>query len=70
MPNPKTVDQEDLDVPNETMVHEVHSNVLPIHCPMPGSSLWNSHPRVYIPVEETGSAKCPYCGCEYILKDE
>jgi len=69
MPNPKTVDQEDLDVPNETRVHEVHSNVLPIHCPMPGSSLWNSHPRVYIPVEETGSAKCPYCGCEYILKD-
>jgi uncharacterized Zn-finger protein len=44
-------------------------NILPIHCPMPGTSLWNSHPRVYIPVEETGSAKCPYCGCEYILKD-
>ena len=69
MPNPHTVDQEDLDVPNETMVHEVHSNVLPIHCPMPGSSLGDSHPRVYIPVEETGSAKCPYCGCVYVLKD-
>ena len=69
MPNPKTAEQTDLDVPNETMVHEVHSNVLPIHCPMPGSSLWNSHPRVYIPVEETGSAKCPYCGCVYVLKD-
>ena len=69
MPNPKTVDQTDLDEPNDTKVHEVHSNILPIHCPMPGSSLWNSHPRVYIPVEETGSAKCPYCGCEYILKD-
>ena len=70
MPNPKTVDQTDLDEPNDTKVHEVHSNILPIHCPMPGSSLWNSHPRVYIPVEETGSAKCPYCGCEYILKDD
>ena len=70
MPNPHTAEQEDLDVPNETMVHEVHSNVLPIHCPMPGSSLWNSHPRVYIPVEETGSATCPYCGCKYVLKDD
>ena len=69
MPNPKTAERTDLDVPNETMVHEVLRNVLPIHCPMPGSSLWDSHPRVYIPVEETGSAKCPYCGCEYILKD-
>ena len=70
MPNPRTAAQTDLDVPNETTVHEVHSNVLPIHCPMPGSSLWNSHPRVYIPVEETGEASCPYCGCKYVLKDE
>ena len=62
MPNPHTAEQTDLDVPNETRIHEVHSNVLPIHCPMPGSSLWNSHPRVYIPVEETGEATCPYCG--------
>jgi uncharacterized Zn-finger protein len=36
---------------------------------MKGSSLWNSHPQVYIPVEETGQAKCPYCGTEYVLKD-
>ncbi|HHO59063.1 MAG TPA: zinc-finger domain-containing protein, partial [Thiotrichales bacterium] len=32
-------------------------------------SLWNSHPQVYIPVDVTGSAKCPYCGCEYRLVD-
>jgi uncharacterized Zn-finger protein len=34
---------------------------------MPGMHLWNSHPRVYLPVEATGSAKCPYCGAVYIL---
>jgi uncharacterized Zn-finger protein len=30
--------------------------------------LWNSHPRVFLPVEETGEAKCPYCGAEYYLE--
>lgn len=42
---------------------------LPLHCPMPSMSLWNSHPRVYLPIEETGKAKCPYCGADYILQD-
>jgi uncharacterized Zn-finger protein len=69
MPNPNTATQEDLDTPNDTMLYEVSRDVLPIHCPMPGSSLWNSHPQVYIPVEVNGSAKCPYCGCEYRLVD-
>ena len=67
MPNPETATQEGLDTPNDSMLYEVSPDVLPIHCPMPGASLWNSHPRVYIPVEKTGSAKCPYCGCEYRL---
>ena len=40
---------------------------LPLSCPMPGMALWNSHPRVYLPVEDTGTAKCPYCGAEYEL---
>jgi uncharacterized Zn-finger protein len=31
-------------------------------------SLWNSHPKVFLPVERTGRAKCPYCGAEYILE--
>lgn len=68
MPNPHTAEQQNLDTPNDTRVHEVTPDILPIHCPMPGSSLWNSHPRVYIPVEEKGRATCPYCGCEYVLK--
>jgi uncharacterized Zn-finger protein len=32
-------------------------------------SLWNSHPRVYLAVEASGSARCPYCGAVYVLKD-
>ena len=23
---------------------------LPLHCPLPGTSLWNSHPRVFLPI--------------------
>jgi uncharacterized Zn-finger protein len=34
---------------------------------MPAMSLWNSHPRVYLPIEETGWAKCPYCSAEFVL---
>jgi uncharacterized Zn-finger protein len=40
---------------------------LPLSCPMPGMSLWNSHPRVYLPIETSGWAKCSYCGAEYTL---
>jgi uncharacterized Zn-finger protein len=30
--------------------------------------LWNSHPKVYLPVAATGEAKCPYCGAQYVLQ--
>ena len=49
--------------------YEVSKADLPLHCPMDGMSLWNSHPRVYLSIEETGKAKCPYCGADYLLKD-
>ena len=49
--------------------YEVTRADLPVHCPMPDQTLWDAHPRVYLPIEETGKAKCPYCGAEYILKD-
>ncbi len=39
MPNPKTATRDDLDTPNDTMLYEVSRDILPIHCPMPGSSL-------------------------------
>jgi len=50
--------------------YEVTEADLPLHCPMDGMSLWNSHPRVYLPVEKLGSAKCPYCGAEFMLIDK
>ena len=49
--------------------YEVTRADLPLACPMPGMSLWNSHPRVYLAVEAGGSARCPYCGAIYVLKD-
>jgi len=48
--------------------YEISEQDLPLHCPMDGMSLWNSHPKVYLPVEKTGTAKCPYCGAEFHLK--
>ena len=53
---------------NASRTYEVEAADLPLACPMPEMSLWNSHPRVYLPIEETGSAKCPYCGSEYTLR--
>ncbi len=54
-------------LPNQRTRYEISSSDLPLHCPTAGSSLWNSHPRVFLPVKETGQAKCPYCGTEYVL---
>ena len=54
--------------PNAQNRYEVTRADLPLHCPMDSMSLWNSHPRVYLAIEETGQAKCPYCGADYVLK--
>ena len=54
--------------PNDQRVREIARSELPLHCPLPDMSLWNSHPRVYLPIEDTGTAKCPYCGTEFTLK--
>jgi uncharacterized Zn-finger protein len=40
-----------------------------VFCPNPKMQIWNTHPRVFLDVVTTGSAKCPYCGTEYKLKD-
>jgi len=47
---------------------EVTAADLPLHCPTPAMLLWNAHPRVFLPVEKTGNALCPYCGTHYTLK--
>jgi uncharacterized Zn-finger protein len=48
--------------------YDVTPEDLPLSCPMPQMILWNSHPRVYLPIEATGWAKCPYCSAEYTLQ--
>ncbi|MDX1442563.1 MAG: zinc-finger domain-containing protein [Gammaproteobacteria bacterium] len=55
--------------PNAQNRYEVTRKDLPLHCPMPGMSLWNSHPKVYLPIEDKGKAKCPYCSADYVLVD-
>jgi uncharacterized Zn-finger protein len=69
MVNPNTAAAQDkYTTPNAKSAIEVKKSDLPIHCPVEGSSLWNSHPRVYIPVEENGgNCRCPYCGTMYKL---
>lgn len=54
---------------NESVFY-IKKDQLPLHCPLPEMSLWNQHPKVFLPIEETGKAKCPYCGCEFILEDD
>ena len=66
MPAPQ-VDDPNLIQPNAENRYTVGAADLPLACPMPGMYLWNSHPRVYLPIEKTGFAKCPYCGAEYAL---
>ena len=47
---------------------EITQAELPLHCPTPNDSMWNAHPRVFLPIEEKGEALCPYCGTLYRLK--
>jgi uncharacterized Zn-finger protein len=42
---------------------------LPLCCPMPKMRLWDSHPRVYLPLVKVGKVVCPYCEAEYTLID-
>jgi len=60
----------ELQTPNAQHRYEVGPQDLPLHCPLDSMSLWNSHPKVYLPVEDTGSAVCPYCGSEFVLKKD
>lgn len=56
--------------PSETpQRYEVTETDLPLHCPLDSMALWNTHPKVYLPIEEAGQVTCPYCGAEYVLRD-
>jgi uncharacterized Zn-finger protein len=72
MPNPHTADRQgDYKTPNDMRVYEISRSALPLRCPLPEMSLWNSHPAVYLPIEDApdGRMLCPYCGTEFVLKD-
>ena len=58
-----------LETASKKSEYEVKRADLPLSCPTPEQMLWDSHPRVYLPIEQTGSASCPYCGAKYRLVD-
>lgn len=57
---------------NQYRTIEVTEADLPLHCPTPEMTTWDSHPRVFLPIDETenGEYRCPYCGILYRLKRE
>jgi uncharacterized Zn-finger protein len=59
--------QENLNAANAERVYSVTRDDLPLHCPLPSMYLWNSHPKVFLPIETTGEATCPYCSTTYRL---
>ncbi|MGY6553777.1 MAG: zinc-finger domain-containing protein [Wenzhouxiangella sp.] len=69
MSTPLSPHSGDLRPANAERVYRVQRSDLPLSCPTPDMALWNSHPRVYLPIEKTGRALCPYCGAEYVLED-
>ena len=56
---------------NAQQRYEVHRADLPLSCPLPSMALWNSHPRVYLAIEDApgGDVQCPYCGAHFVLAD-
>jgi uncharacterized Zn-finger protein len=69
MTHPTDAADPKLENASEYREYTVKRQDLPLSCPLPEQKLWNSHPRVYLPIEETGSATCPYCGTSYRLVD-
>ncbi len=59
--------QPELIEPNAQNHYTVTAAALPLSCPMPGMKLWNSHPRVYLPIEPGETVRCPYCSATYEL---
>lgn len=59
--------EENLKPANTEKTYRIGQDQLPLHCPLPDMYLWNSHPKVFLPIQVTGAAKCPYCGTSYSL---
>jgi uncharacterized Zn-finger protein len=55
---------------NAQQRYEVRASDLPLSCPLPSMALWNSHPRVYLPIaQDGGESQCPYCSAHFVLVD-
>ncbi|SEP90738.1 Uncharacterized conserved protein, contains Zn-finger domain [Ectothiorhodospira magna] len=70
MPNPQTaLNQDAYRTANTQATITVSPQDLPLCCPGPGTALWASHPRVYLPIEDArdGRIVCPYCSTVYQL---
>ncbi len=50
---------------NSERLYAVKRADLPVSCPAPDMPLWNSHPRVYLPLEDQAEARCMYCSALY-----
>ncbi|MGO1070073.1 zinc-finger domain-containing protein [Lysobacter sp. CA199] len=55
---------------NADQRYTVTRSELPLSCPLPSMALWNSHPRVYLPIEAERECQCPYCGAHFTLVDD
>lgn len=64
-----TIDTEHAQQANTERVYQVTRADLPLSCPTPEMALWNSHPRVYLPIDKDGECECPYCSAKFILID-
>ncbi len=70
MPSPRSAEHQERFKPaNAQAAVTVQASDLPLHCPMPHTALWASHPRVFIPIDEApdGQMRCPYCGTLFTL---
>ncbi|MBB71044.1 MAG: hypothetical protein CMF50_01440 [Legionellales bacterium] len=54
---------------NTKRIYHVSAKDLPLSCPTKDMRVWDAHPKVYLPIEASGKAVCPYCDAEFILED-
>jgi uncharacterized Zn-finger protein len=62
----KTPPEMDCETPNTHREHRVTEAQGPVCCPPPRECLWNSHPRVYLALDSSGRARCPYCSTLFV----
>ncbi len=55
--------------PHTERSYTIFGKDLPLYCPRSDMSLWNTHPRVYLPINKDYDATCPYCGTVYRLNE-